>query len=79
MLTLIFCVTLAVTAVAPRVTAWALHLESPDPLDATASPLSDLTEVSGLGKPDAWYVPDQVPVRSCNGCSEHNFPLPPQA
>jgi hypothetical protein len=57
MLTLIICVTLAVTAVPPRLTAWALHVESPDPLDATASPLGDLPEVSDLGKPDAWCVP----------------------
>ena len=56
MLMLIICVTLAVTAVPPRLTAWALHLESLGSLDASASRLNDIPEVSDLGKLDAWYV-----------------------
>ncbi|DBA85767.1 TPA: hypothetical protein ACH3X1_005325 [Trebouxia sp. C0004] len=57
MLTLIICVALAATAVSPHFTACALRMDSPDPLDATASPssdLPDLREVLDLGKPDAW-------------------------
>ncbi|KAL0053162.1 hypothetical protein WJX82_001794 [Trebouxia sp. C0006] len=55
MLTLFICVTLAATAFPPRFTAWALPAESPDTLDARASTLNDLPEVSVLGKPDASF------------------------
>lgn len=56
MLTLFICIMLAATAFPPRFTAWALRAESPDTLDARASTLNDLPEVSVLGKPDASYV-----------------------
>jgi hypothetical protein len=63
MLTLFICVILAATAFPPRFTACALPAESPDTLDARASTLNDLPEVSVLGKPDASYVvPKSLPT-----------------